>query len=73
MIFQLGGDSNLSGGNGDDQLTNWNWDGDDAVFMSGNRGDDILDNQDLTGTTEMDGGRGTDECIDGTIEENCEI
>jgi hypothetical protein len=72
-IMQYGNDAQLYGGNGDDQLTNWNEAGDDTVLMDGGRGDDLLNNEDLTGTTNQDGGPGEDECIAGTTADNCEI
>lgn len=73
-IFQFRGDALLEGGNGDDVIVNGNDGGldNETVTMIGGNGDDELISQDPTGTTDMDGGRGHDTCVDGDTTTACE-
>lgn len=75
QIFQFSGDSHLDGGNGDDVIVNWNDGGitNETVVMIGGNGDDELRSEDATGTTEMDGGRGHDSCVNGDATTACEV
>jgi Ca2+-binding RTX toxin-like protein len=73
-IFQYSRDALLDGGNGDDYIVNWNDGGlaNETITMTGGNGDDELVSLDLTGSTVMDGGRGTDTCTAGTSTSRCE-
>jgi Ca2+-binding RTX toxin-like protein len=73
-IFQFTGDALLDGGNGDDVIVNWNDGGlqNETVVMIGGNGDDELRSEDATSTTDMDGGRGHDACVNGDTTTACE-
>jgi Ca2+-binding RTX toxin-like protein len=71
-ISQYARDALLDGGNGNDFIINWNDPGVEVVTMVGGNGDDELVSQDATGTTAMDGGRGSDTCTGGASTTHCE-
>lgn len=73
-IFQYTRDAWLDGGNGNDFIINWNDSGLNAevVTMMGGNGDDELVSEDASGTTAMDGGRGSDTCTGAAATSHCE-
>ena len=59
-LFQYAGTAALDGGNGADTLTNQDDPSADVVTLVGGRGSDTLVNEDTTGTTDMQGGLGSE-------------
>lgn len=74
VIRQYTGDSRLEGGNGQDDILDW----DDSrlrnehITMVGDNGGDRLRSEDSTSIVDMDGGNGPDTCLNGDTAANCE-
>ena len=73
-IRQFSGNAHLEGGNGDDDILDWNDGGtqNETITFLGGNGSDVLASEDTTSSTSMDGGRGPDTCTGGDTEARCE-
>ena len=73
-IRQFSSDAYLDGGNGNDDIVDWDDGGfrNETVTMVGGNGDDVLRSEDLTSTAAIDGGRGFDTCAGGDSSAGCE-
>jgi Ca2+-binding RTX toxin-like protein len=74
VIRQYSRNAVLDGGNGDDDILDWDDAGlnNETVTMLGGRGDDTLASEDTTSIASMDGGSGEDACIAGDTTAACE-
>lgn len=74
VIRQFTGNAHLDGGNGDDDILDWNDGGaqNETVTLVGGNGADVLGSEDTTSTANMDGGRGPDTCTGGDTTTRCE-
>ena len=72
-IRQFTGDAVMDGGNGSDDLLDWDDGGfrNETISMLGGRGPDSLASEDATSTTSMDGGSAPDDCTGGDTTTNC--
>jgi Ca2+-binding RTX toxin-like protein len=73
VIRQYTGNAYLDGGNGNDDILDWNDVGqNETVTLVGGNGADKLGSEDTTSTANMDGGRGPDACTGGDTTTRCE-
>jgi hypothetical protein len=70
-IRQFSGNSELSGGNGNDDILDWNDPLNETATLLGGNGRDKLASEDATRTSSLDGGRGSDSCTGGDTTANC--
>jgi Ca2+-binding RTX toxin-like protein len=73
-IRQFSGNAHLDGGNGRDDILDWNDGGaqNETITLAGGNGRDVLASEDTTSTTHMDGGRARDACTGGDTTARCE-
>jgi len=74
VIRQFSGDAQLDGGNGEDDLLDWDDGGfkNETVTLAGGNGSDTLGSEDATSTSHLDGGNGADACSGGDTSAGCE-
>jgi Ca2+-binding RTX toxin-like protein len=74
LIRQFTGNALLDGGNGNDDILDWNDGGaqNETLTLVGGNGADKLASEDATSTANMDGGRGPDTCTGGDTTTRCE-
>jgi Ca2+-binding RTX toxin-like protein len=74
VIRRFSGDAQLDGGNGNDDLLDWDDGGlrNETVTLAGGNGSDTLGSGDTTSTSHLDGGNGTDTCFGEDTSSGCE-